>query len=119
MPQNDSTPVGLRALARDVPVEGFILFHHKQHPAEMGKAEIERFLTALAVQRNVAASTQNRALAAVLFLYEDVLQREPGWLEDVVRAKRAQCLPVVLTRAEVEALFGAVRLRPQLSALGR
>jgi len=60
----------------------------KRHPAEMGKAEIEQFLTALAVDRHVAASTQNQALAALLFLYKDVLECDPGWLDDVVRAKR-------------------------------
>jgi hypothetical protein len=57
------------------------------HPAEMGKPEIERFLTALAVERRVAASTQNQALAGLLFLYEDVFGKDPGWLDDVVRAE--------------------------------
>jgi hypothetical protein len=69
-------------------IRRFILFHNKRHPAEMGKAEIEQFLTALAVKRNVAASTQNQALAANLFLYKDVLERDPGWLDDIVRARR-------------------------------
>jgi integron integrase len=90
-------------------IKRFILFHHKRHPAEMGKPEIEQFLTALAVERNVAASTQNQALAALLFLYKDVLECDPGWLDDVVRAKRRQRLPVVLTRQEVEALLAALR----------
>ena len=74
----------------------------------MGKAEIEQFLTALAVKRNVAASTQNQALAALLFLYKDVLECDPGWLDDVVRAKRPQRLPTVLTQPETEALLGAL-----------
>lgn len=74
----------------------------------MGKEEIEQFLTALAVKRQVAASTQNQALAALLFLYKEVLGRDPGWLDDVVRAKRPQRLPVVLTRAEVDALLAVL-----------
>ena len=89
-------------------IRRFILFHNKRHPAEMGKAEIEQFLTALAVKRHVAASTQNQALAAMLFLYKDVLACDPGWLDDVVRAKRPKRLPVVLTRPEVEALLAAL-----------
>jgi integron integrase len=89
-------------------IRRFILFHQKRHPTEMGKAEIEQFLTALAVKRNVAASTQNQALAAILFLYKDVLERDPGWLDGVVRAKRPRRLPVVLTRPEVEALLAAL-----------
>jgi integron integrase len=75
----------------------------------MGKAEIEKFLTALAVERHVSASTQNQALAALLFLYQAVLGWNPGWLDDVVRAKQTQRLPVVLTHAEVAALLAAVR----------
>ena len=90
-------------------IKRFILFHGKRHPAEMGKPEIEQFLTALAVKHNVAASTQNQALAALLFLYKDVLEVDPGWLDDVVRAKRPQRLPTVLTRKETEALLGALR----------
>lgn len=86
-------------------IRRFVIFHRKRHPAEMGQPEIERFLTGLAVERRVAASTQNQALAALLFLYREVLQREVGWLETLVRAKRPQRLPVVLARAELEALF--------------
>lgn len=79
----------------------FILFHGKRHPAEMGAAEVEAFLTHLAVQANVSASTQNQALSALLFLYKEVLMIELPWLDDVVRAKRPQRLPVVLSRSEV------------------
>ncbi len=86
-------------------IKRFILFHGKRHPAEMGKPEIEQFLTALAVTRRVAASTQNQALAGILFLYKEVLGTDPGRLEDIVRAKRGQRLPVVLTRAEVDGLL--------------
>ncbi len=90
-------------------IKRFVFFHHKRHPAEMGKAEIGQFLTALAVKRQVSASTQNQALAALLFLYKDVFGRDPGWLDDVVRAKRPQRLPVVLTRTEVGALLAALK----------
>jgi integron integrase len=84
----------------------YILFHHKRHPAEMGEAEVNAFLTDLAVTQHVAASTQNQALAALLFLYEKVLHRPLDRLEGVVRAKRPHRLPVVLTRDEVRAILG-------------
>lgn len=90
-------------------IRRFILFHGKRHPAEMGRAEIERFLSALAVDRGVSASTQNQALAAVLFLYREVLRRDPGWIEGIVRAKRPHRLPVVLNAGEVEALLRHLR----------
>src|SRR5712692_6345239 len=67
-------------------VRRFILHHGKRHPAEMGEAEITRFLSNLAVDRHVSPSTQNQALAALLFLYRDVLHRQLPWLEGVVRA---------------------------------
>ncbi len=89
-------------------IRRYILFHGKRHPREMGKEEVSAFLTALAVQRNVSASTQNQALAAILFLYRDVLECELGWLDDVVRAKRPQRLPVVLARHEVQALLAVL-----------
>jgi len=71
----------------------------------MGKAEIESFLTHLAVNRNVAASTQNQALSALLFLYREVLDRDLPWLDDVTRAKKPSRLPVVLTDTEVAKLL--------------
>src|SRR4051794_27481070 len=74
----------------------FILYHGKRHPQEMGAAEINQFLTHLAVQGPVAASTQNQALAALLFLYERVLERPVAQLGPVIRAKRPKRLPVVL-----------------------
>ena len=89
-------------------IRRFILFHGKRHPVQMGPPEITQFLTALAVDRHVSASTQNQALAAVLFLYQQVLGCEPGWLDDIVRAKRGERLPVVLTRAEVQTLLAAL-----------
>jgi site-specific recombinase XerD len=71
----------------------------------MGASEITAFLTYLAVERRVAASTQNQALAAILFLYRDVLRQVLPWLENVERAKQASRLPVVLTRLEVTTLL--------------
>ena len=83
----------------------FIRFHEKQHPALLGGPEVTAFLTHLAVERHVSASTQNQALSALLFLYRDVLQLEMPWAEDVVRAKRPQRLPAVLSQAEVDRLL--------------
>jgi integron integrase len=83
----------------------FILFHGKRHPRDMGPKEIEEFLTHLAVEGNVSASTQNQALSALLFLYREVLEMEVPWLDKVVRAKRPQRLPVVLTKQEVRAVL--------------
>lgn len=82
-------------------IKRFIFFHNKQHPDTMGEREIETFLTYLAVKRNVAASTQNQALCALLFLYKEVLGRELVWLESMQRAKHTIRLPVVLTTSEV------------------
>ncbi|TFW17250.1 integron integrase [Duganella callida] len=83
----------------------FILFHGKRHPAEMGKQELEAFLTHLAVDRHFAASTQAQAKAALLFLYQKVLRLEVDWLTDVVTAKQPQHLPTVLTTDEVRSLL--------------
>ena len=82
-------------------VKRYIRFHQYRHPLEMGAAEIEVFLTHLAVKRNVAGATQNQALAALLFLYKEVLKVELPWLDGIVRAKKPKHLPVVLTRDEV------------------
>ena len=97
-------------------IKRFILFHDKRHPAEMGEAEVSGFLSALATERGVSASTQNQALAALLFLYREVLGIGVGWLDDLVRAKRPQRLPVVLDRAEVEALLSQLQGVPWLMA---
>jgi integron integrase len=83
----------------------FILFHGKRHPEDMGKAEVEAFLTHLAVKDNVAVSTQNQALNAILFLYRKVLDKDIDWPEDAVRAKKPARLPVVLTVEEVRDLL--------------
>lgn len=90
-------------------VKRYIRFHHYRHPAEMGAAEIEAFLTHLAVKRDVSASTQNQALAALLFLYKEVLKLDLPWLQGVVRAKKPKHLPVVLTRVEVDALLAQLQ----------
>ncbi|HEX5528047.1 MAG TPA: phage integrase N-terminal SAM-like domain-containing protein, partial [Methylomirabilota bacterium] len=89
-------------------IRRFILFHGKRHPAEMGAEEITRFLSALAIERNVAASTQNQALSALLFLYREVLAQELPWLDDIVRAKTPARIPVVLTREEVRTVIAAL-----------
>jgi integron integrase len=83
----------------------FILFHGKRHPLEMGAAEVEAFLSHLAIERNVSASTQNQAKAALLFLYKEVLEVELPWLNEIVAAKVGRRLPVVLTPTEVRALL--------------
>ena len=86
-------------------IRRFILFHRKRHPAEMRAEEIEAFLTHLAVERKVSASTQNQALSALLFLYKEVLQVELPWLSTMERAKKPQRLPTVLTVREVNAVL--------------
>jgi integron integrase len=86
-------------------IRRFILFHDKRHPRDMGAAEVEAFLTHLAVEGRVAAATQNQALSALLFLYREVLGINLPWLDGVVRAKLPQRLPVVLTRREVSGLL--------------
>lgn len=83
----------------------FILFHGKRHPQEMGASEVEAFLSHLAVDRQVSASTQNQAKAALLYLYKQVLQVDLPWLDEVVQAKRPRRLPVVLTPSEVRDLL--------------
>ena len=97
-------------------IKRYILFHGKRHPQEMGKQEAEQFLSHLAVDRNVAASTQNQALSAILFLYKEVLEQDIGWLENVERAKRPARLPVVLTATEVRAVLAHLEGRYRLMA---
>jgi integron integrase len=86
-------------------VKRYIYFHDKRHPRDLGAPEVEAFLTDLAVVGKVSASTQNQALAALLFLYREVLGIELPWLNDVTRAKPSRRLPVVLTQAEVRAVL--------------
>lgn len=87
-------------------IKRFIHFHNLRHPAELGAAEVEAFLSALATERNVAAATQNQALSALLFLYREVLEVELPWLDHLTRAKKPRRLPVVLSRQEVDRLLG-------------
>jgi integron integrase len=98
-------------------IKRYIFFHGKRHPAEMGAAEVAAFLTSLAVQGKVAASTQNQALSALLFLYREVLGIDLPWLDEVVRAKRPLHLPVVLTREEVRAVPQRLDGVPRLMAV--
>ncbi len=86
----------------------YIYYHDKRHPAEMGKIELEAFLTSLAVDRQVSASTQTQALSALLFLYKEVLGIDFPWLTEVTRAKRSTRLPTVLTQQEVRGLLDQV-----------
>ncbi len=89
-------------------IRRYIAFHNRRHPRDMGAAEMESFLTYLAVERSVSPSTQNQALAALLFLYKEVLALELPWLDGIVRAKRGERLPVVLSAQEVRVLFTAI-----------
>jgi integron integrase len=86
-------------------IKRFILFHHKRHPASMGAPEIRAFLTYLAVEGRVAASTQTQALSALVFLYREVLHRNVDSLGKMERAKKPERLPVVFSRAEVRAVL--------------
>jgi integron integrase len=95
-------------------IKRFIFFHGVRHPAEMGEQEIGQFLSDLAVNEKVSASTQNQALNALLFLYQHVLNQPIGWVGDVVRAKRPKRLPVVLTRQEVKAILAQLEGAPLL-----
>jgi len=90
-------------------VKRFILFHNKRHPSQMGEGEIAAFLSSLASESHVSASTQNQALNALLFLYHEVLAKDIGYIKGVVRAKRPKRLPVVLTREEVKSILGQLQ----------
>lgn len=83
----------------------FVTFHGRRNPADLGIAEVTAFLTALATERKVSAATQNQALAAILFLYKEVLQVELPWINGVERAKVSRRAPTVLTREEIARLF--------------
>ena len=97
-------------------IKRFILFHGKRHPLELGATEIEAFLTHLAMDRKVSASTQNQAFNALLFLYKKVLEQPLPEKIDAVRAKRPEHLPVVLTRNEARALLARLEGRHWLVA---
>jgi integron integrase len=99
-------------------IRRFILYNDKRHPADMSAPEVSRYLSHLAVERRVSASTQNQALAAILFLYRQVLEIQLPWLDNIIRARRPQYVPVVLSHKEVRALMsrldGVVLLIAQL-----
>lgn len=86
-------------------VRRFIAFHGRRHPRDMAHVEVSAFLSHLAVEGDVSASTQNQALSSILYLYREVLGIDLPWMQDVVRAKRPRKLPVVLTRSEVQRLL--------------
>jgi site-specific recombinase XerD len=91
-------------------------FHGERVFSQLGEAEVSAFLTSLAVDGAVSASTQNQALYAILFLYRNVLGRDLAWLEDVVRAKRPLRLPTVLARGDVARLIAKLEGTPKLVA---
>src|SRR3989337_1841950 len=98
-------------------IKRFIFFHDKRHPVEMSEQEIARFLSSLATESHVSSSTQNQAFNALLFLYQQVLQKKIGLIEGVVRAKRPRRLPVVLTKEEVGRLLACLEGAPWLMAM--
>lgn len=87
----------------------YVRFHGLRHPGELGESEIRQFLTALAVRGQLSASSQTQALSALVFLYREVLRREPDDLGDLIRAKQPARLPVVLTREEARAVLETLR----------
>lgn len=97
-------------------IKRFIAFHSNKHPREMGADEVQNFLTHLAVERKVSASSQNQALSAILFLYKKVLGIDLPWMVDVVRAKRSRRMPVVLTRSEVQRVLSCMSGQKRLMA---
>jgi integrase len=97
-------------------IKRFILFHGKRHPEAMGAEEVRTFLSDLAANQNVAASTQNQAFSALLFLYRDVLKQDLPWIDNIERAKRPAKVPVVLTPEEVRAIISKLHGTPRLMA---
>ena len=98
-------------------IKRFIFFHNKRHPAEMGEAEIGRFLSSLATESHVSASTQNQALNALLFLYQEILHLKIGFIDGVIRAQRPKRLPVVLTKDEVRKILGGLNGKPWIMTM--
>lgn len=95
-------------------IKQFIIFNNKIHPDLLGKEGIKNFLNYLAVQRKVSASTQNQALSAIIYLYNKILNKDIGWLEDIVRAHKSKRLPVVFTKGEVKEIFKNLSGIPKL-----
>jgi integron integrase len=98
-------------------IKRYIFFHNVRHPAAMAEAEVNQFLTHLAIKEKVSASTQNQALSALLFLYRYVLDRQLGELGEVIRARKSKRLPVVLTRDEVRAVISRLSGEERLIAV--
>jgi len=98
-------------------IRRFIIFHGKRHPKDLGSPEITSFLSSLAARDHVSASTQNQALAALLFLYREVLRQELPWLDGITRAKPSRRLPVVLTRDEVRRVMAQLAGTARLMAM--
>ena len=96
----------------------YILFHRKRHPKELGKRELEQFLNYLVVKRHLSASSQSQALNALIFMYKHVLETDPGWMDNLARAKRKQILPTVLSIDEVRSVLsqmnGTIKLMADL-----
>src|SRR5215471_2133384 len=97
-------------------IKRFIRFYGVRHPQEMGADEVKAFLSHLATQMNVAASTQNQAFSALLFLYQEVLKEKLPWIDDIARVKRPPKLPVVFTQAEARAVLSRMHGTPRLMA---
>lgn len=97
-------------------IRRFVRYHGMRHPSALGATDVERFLSMLAEERHVSASTQNQALSALLFLYREVLAEPLPWMKSVVRAKVSQRLPTVLTRDEVRAVLARLPERERLFA---
>ena len=97
-------------------IRRFILFHRKRHPNEMGEKEISDFLSHLAVEKSVSASTQNQAFSALLFLYQQVLERKLDFIDNVQRVTRPPKLPVVFTPSEARAVLAHLRGEYRLMA---
>jgi len=98
-------------------IQRYVRFHNVRHPSEMGAGEINAFLTDLAVRGHVSASTQNQAFSALLFLYQKVLEVDPGRIAGVVRAQRPKRLPVVLSPQEVQRIIAQLAGTYRLVAL--
>ena len=97
-------------------IKRYILFHKKRHPSEMGESEVQAFITHLAVERTVSASTQNQALSAIVFLYRHVLNRELALSNELIRANRPKRLPTVLGHQEAMNVIGCMTGTPKLMA---
>jgi site-specific recombinase XerD len=95
-------------------IKRYILFHQKRHPQEMGAPEIQTFLSYLATEKNISASTQNQALSAIIFLYRHVLQMPIDFPTDIIRAEKSKTLPTVLTHQEALAVINNLTGTPRL-----